>query len=138
MKPITPEEISALLDGELPPERAAEVRRAIAENDEWRQLFDQLAATDQELRAYVVACRFQPRVALLARTEAISPMVFAFALGLLALRFLTKLIPFGPGIIIQAAAAALVFGWLLWRFVPTIEAAVGLASMIPGTMNGRN
>lgn len=93
MKSIDRTEISALLDGELSPERAALVRRALAEDDSLRSEYEQLAALDTELKAYAQALMFQPHVALPE-----SPAGFRFPVTLvifvfLILRVVLKSIP---------------------------------------------
>ncbi|MCX7011938.1 MAG: hypothetical protein NTW86_05120 [Candidatus Sumerlaeota bacterium] len=62
MKPIDPMELSALLDGELSPERADQVRRAIAQDELLRREYEELAALDADLRARAQAATFAPRV----------------------------------------------------------------------------
>ena len=47
MKPVDPAEISALLDGELSPERTEQVRRAIAEDSQLRCVFEQSVGRTQ-------------------------------------------------------------------------------------------
>ena len=64
MRPVEPEEISALLDGELAPGRAEEVRRAIAEDRGLRELYQQFADMDSDLNSYAAACQFNPRLSL--------------------------------------------------------------------------
>lgn len=122
MRPISPEEISALLDGELMPERAEEVRRAVAEDERLRQIYEQMASTDSALSAFAAACRFEPHVSLPSISPVLGFPVYAVALGLLIIRIVAKVLPLGPGIWLQALVIALVITWLLYRLLPTLEA----------------
>ena len=122
MRPISPEEISALLDGELMPQRAEEVRRAVAEDERLRQIYEQMAGTDSALSAFATACKFEPHVSLPSISPVLGFPVYAVALGLLIVRILAKVLPFAPGIWLQALVIALVVAWLLCRFLPILEA----------------
>ncbi len=64
MRPISPEEISALLDGELMPSRAEEIRRAMLEDERLRRVYEELAETDSALSSFAAACQFEPYVLL--------------------------------------------------------------------------
>ncbi len=93
MKPIDRTEISAMLDGELSPQRADLVRRALAEDDALRREYEQLAALDADLKAHSQAVMFQPQVSLPE-----SPAGFRFRVPLvifvlLLLRVVLKAIP---------------------------------------------
>ena len=93
MKPVEPAEVSALLDGELSPGRAAQVRQAISEGSELRSVFEDLSAVHRELTACAAAARFQPRISLARSTSYPGAGVLGFALGLLVLRVMVKLLP---------------------------------------------
>lgn len=122
--PVRPEEISALLDGELPPGRAEEVRRALAEDHSLREVYRQLVAVDGDLTAYAADCQFSPRLSMAGRLsmEGRRPMpdrsIAAVACGLLAVRVLAKLLLLPLGIGLQLAVLALLVGWLVWRLLP--------------------
>ena len=107
MKPIDPREISALLDGELTEQRAAEVRRAIAEDDSLRQAYRQLAALDGDLKACAAEARFRPRV---STTEA-RGLPGGHVLSLAGLAF--KMLPVGLAEVLELGVLALVVGWVL-------------------------
>jgi anti-sigma factor RsiW len=62
MKRVDPSELSALLDGELTPERAAEVRQAIADDPALRREYAVLARLDDDLKLHAQETVFQPQV----------------------------------------------------------------------------
>ena len=121
MKPIEPEELSALLDGELPPDRADHVRRAMAEDPALRRLYDQLAALDAELKARASAMVFQPRLNLAEVLAEEGTPVLGRALlvgvSLVLLRLAVRLAPLADGAAVHAALLALALAWLLTRLV---------------------
>ena len=128
MKPVDPAEVSALLDGELSPERAEQVRRAIAEDSELRCVFESLSVVQRDLTACAVAARFRPKISLATSTRFPAVGVLGFAAAMLILRLSVKLVPLGVGVILQATALALVLWWVSsclvrlshddrWRFV---------------------
>ncbi len=113
MKPVDPAEVSALLDGELSPERAEQVRRAIAEDSELGCVFEELSAVHRDLITCAAAARFRPRISLAKSTSFPAVGVVGLALAMLILRLTIKLLPFGVGVVFQATALVLV---LLWMF----------------------
>ena len=121
MKPIEPEELSALLDGELPPDRADHVRRAMAEDPALRRLCDQLAALDAGLKARASAMVFQPRLNLAEVLAEEGTPVLGRALlvgvSLVLLRLAVRLAPLAVGAAVHAALLALALAWLLTRLV---------------------
>ncbi len=121
MKPVSPEDISALFDSELTPVRAEEVRRVIVEDKRLRRIYEQMAETDSALISFAAACTFEPRLSLPNASPVLGLSVFAVALILLMVRILAKVLPFGPGIWVQASVIALFIAWLLYRFLPTLE-----------------
>jgi hypothetical protein len=122
MKPVSPEEISALLDGELMPGRAEEVRRAMVGDERLRRIYQQMAETDSALSSLAAACQFEPHVSLPSISPVPGISFYAVVFGLLVVRILAKVLPFGPGIWLQALTIALVAAWLLYRFLPTLRA----------------
>ena len=112
MKPVDPAEISALLDGELSPERTEEVRRAIAEDSQLRCVFENLSVVHRDLTDSAVAARFQPRISLAKSARFPALGVLGFAVAMLVLRLMAKLVPLGVGVVFQAAALALVLWWV--------------------------
>ena len=112
MKPVDPAEISALLDGELPPERAEQVRRALAEDGELRCVFENLSVVHGDLTACGVAARFRPRISVPSSTRFPAVGVLGFTVAMLVLRVTAKLVPLGVGAVFQAAALALILWWV--------------------------
>lgn len=71
---VQPEELSALLDGELDPARAAQVRAQIEQDPQLRQEFANLSANDAAWRAAAIpATDFAPAVTLPVHAAAQSP-----------------------------------------------------------------
>jgi hypothetical protein len=124
MKPISPEEISALLDGELTLNRAEEVRQAIVEDEYLRQIYEQMAITDSDLSSFAAECQFEPHVSLPSISPVLGFSIYAVAFGLLIVRILAKILPFGPGVWLQALAIAFVAAWLLYRLLPILQADI--------------
>lgn len=118
MKPVEPEEISALLDGELALGRAEEVRRAIAEDQGLREVYQQLVGMDSDLNSYAAACQFNPRLSLPSDVPALNIPIWLVALCLLVVHILGKVLPFSSGIGIQLVALALLVGWFLRLLLP--------------------
>ena len=112
MKPVDPAEISALLDGELSPERAEQVRRALDEDGELRRVFENLSVVHEDLTACGVAARFRPRISLPGSTRFPAVGVLGFTVAMLVLRVTAKLVPLSVGVVFQAAALALVLWWM--------------------------
>ena len=121
MRPIDPAEISALIDGELPPERAQEVRRAIAEDASLRRVYDELAAIDAHLTASAARTMFQPEVVLPGAVTGDSSRVFLTAMLLVVLRLVMKLA--SPELATGMAIVMLVIvvGWVLQRLAQASE-----------------
>jgi len=114
MNKIDPCEISGLLDGELSPERAAEVRAFIEADASARAEYQRLCRLHDVWSEAAASAAFQPRVRL---NGAASPRVaVSVALGLvvlLAARFLPKLVlPLG-GIAVQGFVLLAVVAWLV-------------------------
>jgi anti-sigma factor RsiW len=65
---ISEEELSGLLDGELPPERAAAVRAAVEADPALREAFTRLQVDDAAWRAATKNARFRPAVRMQAAT----------------------------------------------------------------------
>jgi len=113
MKPIDRTEISALLDGELSPQRADLVRRALAEDDALRREYEQLAALDADLKAHAQAMMFTPQVSLPE-----SPAGFRFHVPLLIsvlilLRVVLKVMPPVLGSCLEILVLVIVITWML-------------------------
>lgn len=69
MIPVRPEELSALLDGELDPARAREVRAQLETSPALRSEFEALSVADSAWRVAAGASAFTPRVELPAPRE---------------------------------------------------------------------
>jgi anti-sigma factor RsiW len=92
MSTIDPAELSALIDGELSPGRAAEVREAIDRDPALRAELARLRDLDAAYRAAASSAAFTPAVSLPAERSS-SPAALALALAaLLLLRFLPPLL----------------------------------------------
>ena len=123
MKPIDPMELSALLDGELSPERADQVRRAIAEDESLRREYEELAALDADLKARAQAAVFAPRVSFLDAAALPGAAVFAplpliiVVLALMAARLALKAAPAALDVGLETGALALVVTWGLRRLL---------------------
>jgi anti-sigma factor RsiW len=87
-RPIDPAELSALIDGELPPERAREVETLIAQNPALRAEYETLRALDARWRANASAALFEPMVRL-PQTPSRIPVLGAAAVVLVL--FLARL-----------------------------------------------
>ena len=117
MLPIDPAELSALVDGELPPARAAEIRAAIAQDPVLRQTYEQLVALDADWKSRASAAAFRPRVQL--RESWVPGRMFtaAFVVGLLAFRILLKIQPAFVEATLGTLLLVFVIGWGLQRII---------------------
>lgn len=97
MTPVRPEELSALLDGELSADRAREVRTAISQRPALADEWERLAALDRAARLGARSAGFMPEIVLPdARPSRVPPIGVAALAGLLVLRLGAKLIGFAP------------------------------------------
>jgi anti-sigma factor RsiW len=117
MKRVDPSELSALLDDELAPDRAAEVRQAIAADPELRREYEALARVDDDLRAHARETVFQPRVEIPQHRRGPVPQVAWMApllfLSTLALRMLP--LPFETGV--EVAVVVILVPYVLRRLL---------------------
>jgi hypothetical protein len=120
MKPVDPAEISALMDGELPAERAEEVRRAIAEDPALRREYEEIVALDANVKAYAEAALFRPRVVIAVETAGPIPVV-PLVIGCLLLRLVLKSAPFLVGTGLEICALVFVVTWALQRLLAASE-----------------
>lgn len=120
MRPVEPAELSALLDGELSPDRADQVRQALATDPTLRRQFERLAALDVRWRSAAELAAFRPHVTAPARSRA--GVLVGTALALVTLRLVLKLLP--PGIAIGLELLALIggAGWVLGRVLCAVDA----------------
>lgn len=117
MKPIDPMEVSALVDGELTPQRAAEVRQAIARDAALREIYEQFTMVDADLNRYAAASTFNPRVSLSSAIGTTRLYLPHIILALLAARLIVKLTPLGFGITLQAVILLALLAWIVARLV---------------------
>ena len=114
MMPVQIEELSALLDGELSAERAAEVRTNLATDPALSEEYEALLKLDAQIRGAAKAALFVPEIAIPMKDAAgdwHSAAGTATVLALLAVRFLPKFINVAAlGLCLQlAAGAAMIF-----------------------------
>ncbi|MBI4581169.1 MAG: hypothetical protein HY718_15815 [Planctomycetes bacterium] len=115
MNPVDPAELSALLDGELTPSRAAEVRAAVDADPALRAEFDQLQALDAACRSAAATATFPPQVAVPAAHPSWSwTAIGVAAVLLLIVRLAPKLLDLAAaGVLLNAAALAVAVVWLV-------------------------
>lgn len=117
MPPIDPAELSAFLDGELPPERREQVRAALAGDPALRQTYERLQALDAEWAGHAAAAAFRPRVQLEPEKAPSRILAAAAVLSLLALRLALKAPPPLIGVGLELTLLALVIGWGVRRIM---------------------
>jgi anti-sigma factor RsiW len=108
--PIDPAELSALIDGELPPERARKVEALIAQDPALRAEFETLRGLDARWRANASAALFEPMVRL-PQAPAHFPLrrVAAVVVALILARIGGKFVEgMAPALLLNLAALALV------------------------------
>ncbi len=118
-KPLEPHELSGLLDGELDPTRAAEVRRAVEADTDLRAEFDHLSAMDRTWSAAAGQAAFRPKMILPTSRGTSTRQAAAIALGmaiLLAIRFLRITMDSSPAFVmaIHAPVLAGLIAGLIW------------------------
>jgi anti-sigma factor RsiW len=118
MTPVLPEELSALMDGELHASRAREVEMQIANDPRLRAEFERLVETDARWRVAAASAAFSPTPLMLPHATA-SPSsagtAVTLALALICLRLAplwSESLALGLGL--HAAAMAVVLAGLLW------------------------
>jgi anti-sigma factor RsiW len=113
MTPLDPAELSAFLDGELPPARARQIEALLAEDSALRAEFEALRQADADWRQAGAAAMFVSpvRPPSADRGPAISPWSGTVAAALLLARIGGKFIdPLAPSLLLNLAALVLV-GW---------------------------
>jgi anti-sigma factor RsiW len=113
MRQVRDEELSALLDGELDPRRAEEVRALIQADPALRAEFDALAQLDSRLSAAAAETAFTPEVSFPESETSGSPAWqwgagLAVVVALIIIRLLPKVVElplFGIGLQLAACAA---------------------------------
>ena len=122
MTRVDPSELSALLDGELAPERAVEVCQAIAADPELRREYEELARLDGDLRAHAQEAVFQPRVEIPQRCRGLRPHVAWIAplLVIMSLALRTLPLPIETGV--EVAVVVILVPYVLRRLLLDSEA----------------
>ncbi len=115
MKTIDPAELSALLDGELTPQRAREVREEIERTPSLKVEFEQLRRADADCRARASSAEFRPAVKLPAKRAASPAASWIFVVALLAaLRVFTLMVPTRfLGVVLNSVAFAGILFWVI-------------------------
>lgn len=119
MSPIRPEELSALLDGELPADRAAQVRAELERDPEQRAALQRLDVLDRSWRGAARSAQFRPVVRLPEAPPLRWPGAAAAAILLLTiLRIAVRL--WGSDVFVFAAQGLVLAAMLagvarLWR-----------------------
>jgi anti-sigma factor RsiW len=117
MKPLLPEELSALMDGELDAVRAREVESQIVADPQLRAEYERLVAADARWRAAASTAGFTPAVRLPAAAAgpASAALQTALVVVLIAVRMTPKLLESLPlGLGLHAVALAVLLA-ALWR-----------------------
>ena len=122
MKRIDPSELSALLDGELAPERAAEVRQAIADDPALRREYEGLARLDDGLRAHAREAVFQPRVEIPQRRRGLRPHVAWIAPLLVIMSLALRMLPLPIETGVEVAVVVILVPYVLRRLLLDSEA----------------
>ena len=122
MLPVDPAELSAFLDGELPPGRAEAVRAALAGDPALRTTFERLAALDADWKSRAAAVMFRPRVQFPSSFAPGRFLTAAGVIGLVMVRLALKTPPqlFGAGL--EVVLLALFLGWGLRRILRATDA----------------
>lgn len=129
MKSVDRTHLSGLLDGELAPPEAEQVRRALAEDDLLREEFEHLACLDSELRAQAESYALvQPRVNVPAALRLFRLKISSLPIAALALRIFLKLTPMEIGLILSAVVLILIIGWELGRLVQAADQEFAMIS----------
>lgn len=116
MNPVQPEELSALLDGELDTRRTAEVERQIAADPQLQAEFELLAGLDEDWRAAARTAAFAPEVRIPAAGRWNGwALTLAVAIGLVGVRAGVRLIePVVIAFAFQALVLAAVLAGVVW------------------------
>jgi anti-sigma factor RsiW len=127
--PVEPWELSGLLDGELSPERAAQVRAAIESDPALRQQWETLARLDHQWSDRAAGADFAVRVSLPIVRWPLAASVLVGVL-LLVVRFVPKFIAPTVGLLLQSAVLALLLTCAV-VLVNKAEAGMGVRTASP-------
>jgi anti-sigma factor RsiW len=117
MKRVDPSELSALLDGELTAQRAAEVRRAIADDPALRREYEELAQLDDDLRAHAQEAVFEPRVEIPQRQRGLRPHVVWLAPLLVIMSLALRMLPLPIETGVEVAVVVILVPYVLRRLL---------------------
>jgi anti-sigma factor RsiW len=121
MSPLDPAELSALLDGELSPARAEEVRCSIAADPALRAVYDRLVGQDAQWKAGAAQLTFQPQATLGRGLLRRRLRGAALVLGVVGFRLGLKLAPAPLEFAVALLGFALVAGWGVSFFLRATE-----------------
>jgi len=121
MERVDPSELSALLDGELTPERAAEVCQAMADHPALRREYEELARLDDDLRAHAREAVFQPRVEIPQRLRGPRPHVAWIAPLLFIISLALRLLPLPIETGVEVAVVVILVPYVLRRLILASE-----------------
>jgi anti-sigma factor RsiW len=116
MIPVQPEELSALIDGELDPQRAAEIKMQMAADPELRAAFDALRDLDGRWRRSARTAAFVPQVRLPTRAKWNSRlMILAVAVALVGVRAAVRMIDTAMiGVALQFIVLVAMLARIVW------------------------
>lgn len=121
MTPLDPAELSALLDGELTPERAAVVRQALANDPVLRQQYEALANRDTSWKQTAATAAFRPRVSLDRGLWSYRFRAGATLAGLLLLRLALKVMPTAVSVSLEVVLLTVLLVWGVRRLLAASE-----------------
>ena len=120
-EPIDAEKLSGLLDGELTPGEAEQLRRAMAGDEELARQFAQLQSLDGEMKALGQSAAFQPHVRIPMNASGAPLPLFWVIVAVMILRIASKALPLPMSCVLGAAALALLLSWGLSRLIEATE-----------------
>ena len=123
MNPVDRSQISALIDGELPPEQAEAVQEAIAANADLRNEYEELAALDSAWKAEAQAALFRPNVSFPKGAVGFGRPLALAVVTLLALRVVLKVL----GLFASVGVAGIFLGIVLACVLQYLVSASDLA-----------
>jgi anti-sigma factor RsiW len=108
--PLDPAELSAFLDGELPPARLAEIEALLASDPALKAEYETLRGSDATWREAAVGAMFVPAVRVTAAAAAVPALrIAAIVAALLLIRIGGKFVEaLGPSLLLNLAALILV------------------------------
>jgi anti-sigma factor RsiW len=132
MNEIDPAELSGLLDGELPPDRAAQVRAAIEADPARRAEYQRLCQLHAAWSAAAASAVFRPRLRAPGRRSL--RFLAQVTCGLLVLgvvRFVPKFTPALLSALVPMVVLTVFLGWVLYRSMRATDADCDAIAMRP-------